>query len=101
MEPEETTARRAGGYFWILGPRRMFCFANGKTQTVDPKLWEAEAATETHDEHLMGLTTKINEILTEVQKKPPEPGLELSLIKFRRRYMLAWTEPVRGGTRSR
>jgi hypothetical protein len=89
--------KKPTGYFWSLGPHRMFCIADGKTQTVTPKLWEADAPTEAHDKTLMAVTTEINRVLEGVSKNPPEADLELSLIKFERRWMLAWAQPIRGG----
>jgi len=76
----------------------MMCLKDGTTQTLRPKLWEAEAATEAHNDLLMSVTIEVNEILEEVAKNPPQPHLELSLILFQSRYMLAWTSPMRGLT---
>src|SRR6266536_246688 len=89
---------RHRGYRWIEVPDRMMCLKDGTTQTLRPKLWEAEAATEAHNDLLMSVTIEVNEILEEVAKNPPQPHLELSLILFQSRYMLAWTSPMRGLT---
>jgi hypothetical protein len=101
MTPDSETAgrpKKPTGYSYLLGPHRMLCIENGKTQTISPMLWEAEEPTAAHDERRMMLTAEINGILKEVAAHPPERDLELSLIKFESRYMLAWTQPVRGIT---
>lgn len=88
------------GYSWTLGPSgTMLCIADGRTQTVGPRLWEAEAATEAHDNVLIEVTREVNGILDEIATKCPHLDWELSLIRFHDRYMLAWTKPVRGGLR--
>jgi hypothetical protein len=85
------------GFYWSLGPGGiMSCGAGGTSQTVSSKLWEAEAATEAHDELLMETTIAINEILHDVAKKCPDPAAELAIISFRSKYMLAWARPIRG-----
>jgi hypothetical protein len=85
-------------YWWTLNPKNVVkCYKGGGSQAVTPKLWEAEAPTEVHDNVLMEVTEEINRVLAEASKKCPHADWELGLIAFQGRYMLAWTHPVLGG----
>ena len=92
-------AKKRTGYTWVLNPMEMLCVKNGDDQTLRPKLWEAEEATEAHDQVLIGVTKAINGILEDVSKKSPRRNWELSIISFQDRYMLAWTRPIRDALR--
>lgn len=85
-------------YWWALvPPGRVECYSGGDSQTLLPKLWEAEGPTEIHDRVLMDVTAEVNRVLAEAAEKCPHPDWELGFIAFQGRYMLAWTQPMLGG----
>lgn len=92
------TPQPTWSYWWTLGPDNVVnCYKHGDSQAVTPKLWEAEAPKEVHDNVLMEVTEEINRVVAETSTKCPHADWERGLLSFQGRYMLAWTRPILGG----
>lgn len=80
-------------YMWACGDldcKTIDCFKGTLTRQTICTLWEANELTGFHDAKLAQATTKINAIVSRVEKGNKDKKRKLSFIHFRNRLFLIW-----------
>jgi len=80
-------------YSWLCGDPKcdtVDCYKSKLDYQTVCKLWGAKELSNFHDAELAAATTKINAVLSRIEKGNKDKKRKLSFIKFQDRLLLVW-----------
>lgn len=78
---------------WIIDPwtKKLKCYKHKNADCIVVGLWQPQRS-DIHDAELQNATKEINGILDRVERDNEDSSRHLCFIKFRSRWMLAWSQ---------